>query len=153
LAVVAGVAHRRGQDAVDEDRAAFLVHFVLDWLGVLGNLDDDVDLVGGILAGGDVVQTHALQLRRGAGRKPAEQERHSTRLMLHCGKTGCARPAAAPTAPRRACVWTRDGGVVSALPGLAGTEQARGAADGVSGPAWAADRSSARADPRRERTR
>src|SRR5690606_6226045 len=58
VAVVARVAHRRGQDAVDEDRAAVLVDLVLDRLGVLGDLDDDVDFFGDVAAGGDVVEAH-----------------------------------------------------------------------------------------------
>src|SRR3546814_7903220 len=56
VAVVAWVAHRRGQDAVDEDRPAVLVNLVLDRLGVLGDLDDDVDFFGDVAAGGDVVE-------------------------------------------------------------------------------------------------
>src|SRR5690606_32025277 len=65
-AVVARIAHRRGQDAVDEDRPAFLVDLVLDRLGVLGDLDDDVDFFGDVAAGGDVVQAHGMRfLRRG----------------------------------------------------------------------------------------
>ena len=51
--------HRGRQDAVDEDRAAGLVHFVLDRLRVLGDLDDDVDFFRQVLAGGDQFQAHA----------------------------------------------------------------------------------------------
>src|SRR5690606_40672891 len=86
VAVVAGVAHGGGQDAVYEDRAAFLVDFVLDRLGVLGNLDDDVDFVGRILAGGDVVETHALQLRESRARRPLVRSGILREHMLHCRK-------------------------------------------------------------------
>src|SRR3546814_476175 len=69
VAVVVRVAHRRGQDAVDEDRPAVLVDLVLDRLGVLGDLDDDVDFFGDVAAGGDVVEAHGgavpAQGRRG----------------------------------------------------------------------------------------
>src|SRR3546814_18927336 len=61
--------HRRGQDAVDEDRPAVLVDLVLHRLGVLGDLDDDVDFFGDVAAGGDVVEAHGgavpAQGRRG----------------------------------------------------------------------------------------
>src|SRR5690606_34764549 len=58
VAVIARIAHRRGQDAVDEDRPAVLVDLVLDRLGVLRDLDDDVDFFGDVAAGGDVVEAH-----------------------------------------------------------------------------------------------
>src|SRR5690606_19777148 len=58
VAVVARVAHGGGEDAVDEDRAAFLVHFVLDRLGVLRDLDDDVDFLGRVASGIDLVEAH-----------------------------------------------------------------------------------------------
>src|SRR5690606_13576409 len=68
VAVVARIAHRRGQDAVDEDRPAVLVDLVLDRFGVLGNLDDDVDFFGDVVAGGDVVQAHGMAIpAQGAG--------------------------------------------------------------------------------------
>src|SRR5690606_20886342 len=58
VAVVARVAHGRGEDAVDEDRARGLVDLVLDRFGVLRDFDDDVDFVRRIGAGGNEVQAH-----------------------------------------------------------------------------------------------
>src|SRR5690606_18846747 len=58
VAVIAGIAHGRGQDAVYEDGADGLVHLVLDRFGVLGDLDDDVDLVRHVATGGNQVQAH-----------------------------------------------------------------------------------------------
>src|SRR3546814_16000965 len=70
VAVVAWVAHRRGQDAVDEDRPAVLVDLVLDRLGVLGGFDDDVDLFGYVAAGADVVEAHGVAVpAQGAARR------------------------------------------------------------------------------------
>ena len=60
VAVVARVVHRGRHEAVDEHRAAFLVDLVLDRVGVHRDLDDDVELVRTLLAGGDVVQTHEV---------------------------------------------------------------------------------------------
>ena len=58
VAVVARVVHRGRHEAVDEQRAAFLVDFVLDRIGVHRDLDDDVDVVGDLAAGGDAVEAH-----------------------------------------------------------------------------------------------
>src|SRR3546814_7498538 len=70
LAGVAWVAHRRGQDAGDEDRPAVLVDLVLDRLVVLGDLDDDVDFFGDVAAGGDVVEAHGVAVpAQGAARR------------------------------------------------------------------------------------
>ena len=44
-AVIAGIAHRRVQEAVDEQRAGILVHLVFDRLAADRHLDDDVDVV------------------------------------------------------------------------------------------------------------
>ena len=44
-AVVPGVAHRRVEEAVDHQRAGFLVHLVFDRLAANGDFDDDVDVV------------------------------------------------------------------------------------------------------------
>ena len=59
VAVVARIMHRRRHEAVDEYRAGFLVHLVLDGLAVHRDLDDDVAVVRHILAGGDAVEAHA----------------------------------------------------------------------------------------------
>jgi hypothetical protein len=57
-AVVGGVAHRRVQDAVDEQRARRLVELVLHRLAAGRDLDDDVQVFGRVLAGRDQVDTH-----------------------------------------------------------------------------------------------
>ena len=58
-AVVAGIAHRRVQEAVDVDRARVLVELVLDRLAVQRNFDDDVDVPRRIAADGHLAQIHA----------------------------------------------------------------------------------------------
>ena len=57
-AVVAGITHRRIEEAVDDQRARVLVHLVFDRLAADRNLDDDVDVFGGIVAGGYRFQAH-----------------------------------------------------------------------------------------------
>src|SRR5690606_9127581 len=93
VAVVARVAHGGGEDAVDEDRAAFLVHFVLDRLGVLRDLDDDGDFLGRVASGIDLVEAH-LWLRCECGWwKPAILRP----AVLQCTKRrGRAAPAGTP---------------------------------------------------------
>jgi hypothetical protein len=51
--------HRGVHEAVDEDRAGFLVHLVLHRLPVHGDLDDHVEIVGEIFSGWNLIQTHA----------------------------------------------------------------------------------------------
>ena len=58
VAVVARIVHRGRQEAIDEQRAAFLVHLVLDRVRVHRDFDDDVELVGRLLAGGNSLQAH-----------------------------------------------------------------------------------------------
>ena len=58
-AVIRRIAHRRVQDAVDEQRAAGLVEFVLHRLAAHGHFDDDVEALGRIVADGDEVDVHA----------------------------------------------------------------------------------------------
>lgn len=58
IAVVARVVHRGIHEAIDEDRAGFLVHFVFHRFPVHGNLDDHVEVVGQVFPGGDFIQTH-----------------------------------------------------------------------------------------------
>jgi hypothetical protein len=48
-AVVPGVAHRRIEEAVDHERARFLVHLVFDRLATDRHLDDGVHSSGGFL--------------------------------------------------------------------------------------------------------
>jgi hypothetical protein len=62
IAVVARIVHRGTHEAVDEDRAGVLVHFVLDRIGVHRDFDDDVEVVRHIAAGWDVVQAHGAFL-------------------------------------------------------------------------------------------
>ena len=59
-AVIAGIAHRRVEEAVDDQRAGFLVHLVFDRLAADRHLDDDVDVVGRILADRDGVDAHGI---------------------------------------------------------------------------------------------
>jgi hypothetical protein len=59
---------RGRHEAVDEQRAAFLVDLVLDRVGVHRNLDDDIELVRRLRAGGHVVQAHSVVSMSG---KPA----------------------------------------------------------------------------------
>ena len=58
-AVIAGVAHRRIKEAVDDEGARRLVHLIFDRLAADLHLDDDIDVVGGIVADGDGVDSHA----------------------------------------------------------------------------------------------
>ena len=44
ITVIAGVVHRGVHEAIHEDRTGFFVHFVLDRLAVLRDLDDDVEI-------------------------------------------------------------------------------------------------------------
>ena len=57
-AVIGRIAHRRVQDPVDEERARFLVEFVLHRLAADRHLDDDVEAFGRIVADGDEIDVH-----------------------------------------------------------------------------------------------
>ena len=57
-AVIAGIAHRGVQEAVDEQRAGRLVHLVFDRLAADRHLDDDVDVFRRILADRDRFDAH-----------------------------------------------------------------------------------------------
>ena len=57
-AVIAGIAHRRIEKAVDEERAGGLVHLIFDGLAADRDFDDDIDVVGRILAGGNGIEIH-----------------------------------------------------------------------------------------------
>src|SRR5690606_16680844 len=59
-AVITRVGHRGVEEAVDDERAGFLVHLVLDRLSANRDLDDDVDVFWRILANGDGFDTHFL---------------------------------------------------------------------------------------------
>ena len=56
--------HGGAHEAVDEDRAGLLVHLVLHGVGVHRDLDDHVERVGDMLAGGDLVERHGFFLMR-----------------------------------------------------------------------------------------
>ena len=57
-AVIARIAHRRVEEAVDDQRAGFLVQFVFDRLAADRHFDDDIDVVRRIYADRDRVDTH-----------------------------------------------------------------------------------------------
>ncbi len=61
--VVAGIAHRGVQEAIDEQRARVLVHLVLDGLAADLHLDDDVDVLGRVLADGNGINAHESSLQ------------------------------------------------------------------------------------------
>jgi hypothetical protein len=57
-AVIARVAHRRVEEAVDDERARRFVHLVLDRLAADRHLDDDVHVVRRVRADRDGVDAH-----------------------------------------------------------------------------------------------
>jgi hypothetical protein len=57
-AIVRRIAHRRVQDAIDEQSARCLVELVLHGLAAGRHFDDDVQILGRVLAGRDEVDTH-----------------------------------------------------------------------------------------------
>src|SRR6185312_16722289 len=63
-AVVSGVAHRRIEEAVDEEGARGLVDLVFDRLAAKRHLDDDVEVVGRIAADRDGVDVHVRLICR-----------------------------------------------------------------------------------------
>ena len=56
--VIGWIAHRRMQDAVHEQSAAFLIKFILHRFAASGHFDDDIQIVRRIFAGGDFVDLH-----------------------------------------------------------------------------------------------
>ncbi len=60
-AVIARIAHRRVQEAIDEDRAGGLVHLVLDRVAANRHFHDHVDVFGRIHPDGDGVNIHGGQ--------------------------------------------------------------------------------------------
>src|SRR5262249_17410335 len=73
--IVPRIAHRRIEEAVDDERSGFLVHFVFDRLAADRHLDDCVDLLRRISAYRNVIEIHRgllasylLALGRGSGR-------------------------------------------------------------------------------------
>ena len=61
-AVIRGIAHRRVQDTVNEQRARFLVEFILHRFAAGGHFDDHVEALGRIVAHGDFVDLHGAGL-------------------------------------------------------------------------------------------
>ena len=57
-AVIAGVAHRRIEEAVDHQRAGLLVHLVFDRLAANRHLDDDVDVIRRVVSDRNRVDAH-----------------------------------------------------------------------------------------------
>ena len=60
--VVTRVRHRRVQEAIDDQRPRVLVQLVLDGLAPNRNLDNNVDIIGGIIADSDGVYAHNRKL-------------------------------------------------------------------------------------------
>ena len=61
-AVIGGIAHRRMQDAVDEQRARCLVEFILHRFAASRHFDDDVEAFGRIVANGNLVDIHGAAI-------------------------------------------------------------------------------------------
>ena len=61
-AVIGGIAHRRVQDAVHEQRAAVLVELIFHRLAAHRDFDDDVERFGRIVADGDLLDIHGKVL-------------------------------------------------------------------------------------------
>ncbi|MNL86989.1 hypothetical protein D3C87_2159380 [compost metagenome] len=61
--------HRRVEETVDDERASFLVHLILDGMAANGNLNDHVDIFWWILSDGNRVNAHGL-LQGQLGRLP-----------------------------------------------------------------------------------
>ena len=57
-AVVAGIGHRRVEEAVDDEHPRGLVQLVLDRLAAERHLDDDVDVLGRVVADRNRLYTH-----------------------------------------------------------------------------------------------
>src|SRR6185312_2826541 len=64
------IAHRRIEEAVDEQRAGGLVDLVFDGLAAKRHLDDDVEVVGRVLADGNGVDVHGGLRGRGPPFRP-----------------------------------------------------------------------------------
>jgi hypothetical protein len=63
VTVIAGVAHRRRQDAVDEDGTGGFVHLVFHRLGVFRDFDDDIHFIRNVFTGLHQIQAHGLLLQ------------------------------------------------------------------------------------------
>src|ERR1700722_11255218 len=76
-AVISRIAHRGVEKPVDLKRAALLVHLILDRLAADRHFDDDVDIVGRILADRYSVQVHACPPNWGCVNSVSQEEDHS----------------------------------------------------------------------------
>ena len=85
-AVVAGIEHRRVQEAVDEDRAGLLFQLVLHRLAALRDLDDGVDVVRRVRAGRDFGEVHEAftHRTRWGGGGLCEPSHGSREALLRC---------------------------------------------------------------------
>ena len=63
-AVIAGIEHRRVEEAVDEDRPRGLVELVFHRHAAERYLDDGVDVVRRIAAGRDELEVHGVSILR-----------------------------------------------------------------------------------------
>ncbi|CAM2160998.1 hypothetical protein PT2222_90215 [Paraburkholderia tropica] len=63
--VVDRITHAGADETVDDEHAQILVGFVLDRIALRRNLDDHVEVVRQILAGGDICEAHERSLREG----------------------------------------------------------------------------------------
>src|SRR4029453_2504607 len=83
--VVAGIEHRRVQEAVDEHGAGRLVHLVLHRFATLRHLNDGIDVPRRVDAGWDLGDVHA-SLRGAKGRyHPSSRDTQTTSSGKHDG--------------------------------------------------------------------
>src|SRR3546814_9564655 len=61
--IIGRIAHGRMQDAVDEQRARFLVELIFDGLAAHRHLNDDIQAVGWIVSDRDQFDIHFKQIR------------------------------------------------------------------------------------------
>ena len=81
VAVVTGIVHRGHHETIDKQGARFLVYLVFDRVRVGRDLDDDVELFGRFVAGGNVVQGHSwASLRIGCAARHCTRRRPILRL-------------------------------------------------------------------------
>src|SRR5258707_9247547 len=80
-AVVPGIAHRRVQEAVDDQGARRLVHLVLDRLAADRHFDDGVDVLGRVVADRDGIEIHGPPITKPAA--PCEAAGLTSRLTLY----------------------------------------------------------------------
>src|SRR5947209_5114029 len=87
-AVIAGIAHRRIQEAIDEQHAGRLIHLIFDRFAADRDLNDDIDVFRGIVA-----DRNRLDVHFGAAFRPC-------RFLIRSSTTaGSASVEASPSAP------------------------------------------------------